>query len=790
MKKSPFALSIVSAILALGAGALLIFLPNICSELAPYMSANFQHDLVNGFYNAFKATITFGVGSVVFSSVVVGLLGFVFIFWLWHFIMICVTKRADSLMTNLFWLIFGVVDVYVAFAFIGFANSSTGYVFNGTLNGKNITNGISLISNLTGAGLFENFKSIAILCAILLLALISLILGFIAVIKAIHNDRVYPNVSLDDEEEEKADKKEEKPAEKTTNTFQDDKKNPVIVQNITYSGKGEPAPAQQSVPPYPYAYAYPYGAMFPPPPAPKEEPKKEESKPLTEEDVRKIISEALAAQQAQFFAYTQAAQKPVEEPKEEVKEEKKVEQPEVEDRPLTAKELRSIIKNELRDHDHPEELLPLTDEQCRALIRDELEEYYASTRPNKEPKEEIKEEPKAEPAKEDVEEDFMTADELSKMIRNEVVQIVGERPVEETITIDMVKDAINDALASYKPEIETLSKEDVSSIVKEELASTNDALASTNEALNSAKDELSATKDGLNSVKDELASTKENLASVKEELASTRNELASAKEEEAKQTDSLYALKEQTFKNEYQAKFDSAKNAEAIESLRKSQLYADDIRTIISDELDKKLATLEPKVVEKVVEVEKTPEPAPEIVPEAKEEPVVVEPAPEETVAAPDTEKAARVPFANRVLALDDEVKEYYNELKEEAVSYGLKSRLSISGDTFRLHTKTYFKMIVAGKGLKLYMALDPHDYKDSTIPVKDAGTKNLYKDIPLVFKVKSPLSLKRAKILIKDVCEKDGLVKQDIEHFNYVSQLDSYRVSGGNEEEEADEEE
>lgn len=785
MKKSPFVLSIVSAILALGAGALLIFLPNICGELSSYVNASYKHDLVNGFYNAFKGTITFGIGNAVFSSVIVGLLGFVLVFWLWHFIMICATKRADSLLTNIFWLLFGAIDVYVAFAFIGYTNSTTGYVFNGTLNGGvTISNGLSLIGNLTGAGLFENFKSIAILCAILLLAFVSLLLGFIATVKAIHNDRIYPNVALDEETEDdkkkdkknKKDKKdEEQPSEKTTNKFEDDKKNPVIVQNITYSGKGEQTQTA-AVPPYPYLYGYPYGAMFPPPPAPapKEESKKEEPKPLTEEDVRKIINEALVAQQASFYAYAmQNTPKPAEEPKAEVKEEKPVEQPQVEDRPLTAKELRSIIKNELRDHDHPEELLPLTDEQCRALIRDELEEYYASTRPSKEAKEVAPEEPKAEPAKEDVEEDFMTAEELGKMIRNEVVQIIGERPAEETITIDMVKDAINEALASYKPQIETLSKEDVSGIVKEELASTNDALAETKVALANTKETLTSTNEALSSTKDELTST--------------RKELASAKEDEAKQNDALNALKEQTFKNEYQAKFDSAKNAEAIESLKASQLSADDIRAIISDELDKKLATMEPKVVERVVEVEKTPEPVVETAPETKEEPVVVEAAPEEK---PEAEKVARVPFANRLLGLDDEIKDYYNELKEEAVSYGLKSRLSISGDTFRLHTKTYFKIIVAGKGLKLYMALDPHDYKDSTIPVKDAGTKNLYKDIPLVFKVKSPLSLKRAKSLIKDVCEKDGLTKQEIEHFNYISQLDSYRVNGSEDEEEMDEEE
>ena len=172
-----------------------------------------------------------------------------------------------------------------------------------------------------------------------------------------------------------------------------------------------------------------------------------------------------------------------------------------------------------------------------------------------------------------------------------------------------------------------------------------------------------------------------------------------------------------------------------------------------------------------------------------KEEPLQLEKK-EETVAvetlspASEEEEERRIPFATRLLSLDDDIKEYYNLLKEEALSYGLKSRLSISGDTFRLHTKTYLKIVVAGKGLKLYMALDPSAYKDSSIPVKDAGTKNLYKDIPLVFKVKSPLSLRRAKSLIKDVCEKDGLKQSEITTFDYVAQLSSYRVAGTEEEE------
>jgi hypothetical protein len=113
-----------------------------------------------------------------------------------------------------------------------------------------------------------------------------------------------------------------------------------------------------------------------------------------------------------------------------------------------------------------------------------------------------------------------------------------------------------------------------------------------------------------------------------------------------------------------------------------------------------------------------------------------------------------------------------YNELKNEILSWGVKSRVSNSGDTFRLHRKTYIKLTIAGKSLKLYFALNPEDYRDSTIPVQDAGGKNIYEEIPLVFKVKSGLSLRRCKQLIQDVMEKDGLEQGEIGTVNWVKEL------------------
>ena len=73
---------------------------------------------------------------------------------------------------------------------------------------------------------------------------------------------------------------------------------------------------------------------------------------------------------------------------------------------------------------------------------------------------------------------------------------------------------------------------------------------------------------------------------------------------------------------------------------------------------------------------------------------------------------------------------------------------------------------------MKLYFALNPDDYKDSPIPVQDASEKGIYAEIPLVFKVKSPLSVRRCKQLIQDVMEKDGLEQGEVGSVNWIKEL------------------
>lgn len=243
----------------------------------------------------------------------------------------------------------------------------------------------------------------------------------------------------------------------------------------------------------------------------------------------------------------------------------------------------------------------------------------------------------------------------------------------------------------------------------------------------------------------------------------------------------------------------------AQSSAERGGMKIEEVRTVVAQELDKRFAALTLSTSEKKAETAApvVSAPAPEVAPvvAAVEVSPVVEkkveeaprvetltPAPEVAPVAPTPEvkvskKIIRIPFPTRMNDAEKELKNNYNELKAEALSYGLKSRLSNSGDTFRLHTKAYLKITIAGKGLKIYYALDPKAYADSPIPVKDAGKKNLYKEIPAVFKVKSPLSVKRAKQLIAEVCAKDQLTQGKIEPSNFAAEMKFYKPQNGGDE-------
>ncbi len=92
---------------------------------------------------------------------------------------------------------------------------------------------------------------------------------------------------------------------------------------------------------------------------------------------------------------------------------------------------------------------------------------------------------------------------------------------------------------------------------------------------------------------------------------------------------------------------------------------------------------------------------------------------------------------------------------------YGVNNRISLKGDTYSLHRERYVFVTVSGKHIKAYFALDPKDYANTTIPVKENERKK-YEDLPLQFDIRSDLSYRRATQLVDDLMKKKGIEKKD----------------------------
>lgn len=699
MKKSAVVLSIIGAIVGAIGVALAVLSSHYLGAGYTYVAGGkaFVDLMVKGFVPSYKLLFALDMeAGLPYTIGLLVILGLVVVFWLWHLIKLIAKHRPGALFVNIVYLLTGVV---VASFLVGAFEKSIYFVSsNGTYDTL-----LTFIAAkcIDSSGTFAMPKALLIAMPYAI-AFIGFILSFIGVCISIGSLKAKEKVAklAAPKDKQPAPSVEETPASEAApsedelrqavysefsdpnaaapNESQPDAalaaaNSPYVVQYINCPMPGAPAPFYQAQQPQPQP------AQAAPAPAPVAAPAPSNAN---------------------------------------------------EDKPLTARELRGLIRDELLHHDTPEEDLPLTESQVHKLIREELAAYYAGERPEGE---EAPVAPKAapQPAEEESSGDMITSDDLRQIIREEMS-------------------------ISIPNQIEGVKADDVRAIVKEELASEHQDVRQI------IKEELAAAKPAQ--------PTREGEATV---LARTVDE--------------------------------------KIENIRSSQITMEQVRTVVAQELDKRAKAApapapapapvkkeEPKpapapVPTVIVQLAQAPAPAP--APVKKEEPkpaptpapapiIVAAPAPVAAPAEGDEEesdaKVVRIPFPTRMLSADQELMNNYNELKAEAVSYGLKSRLSNSGDTFRLHTKSYVKITIAGKGLKLYFALAPKDYVNSPIPVKDVSGKNIYKDIPVCFKVRSALSMKRAKQLMADACEKDNLEQGKVEPHNWAAELKDYKPQLG----------
>lgn len=112
----------------------------------------------------------------------------------------------------------------------------------------------------------------------------------------------------------------------------------------------------------------------------------------------------------------------------------------------------------------------------------------------------------------------------------------------------------------------------------------------------------------------------------------------------------------------------------------------------------------------------------------------------------------SRKAFIEKLMNLAPEKKANYNELKNLIMAHdGLKNRVTKNFDTFYTN-KIVCKIGVVGKGVRLYLDLDPSQYPTGQFPHRDVSDKKRHKQTPFMMKITSPLSMRRAARLIDDL--------------------------------------
>ncbi|MCQ2799004.1 MAG: hypothetical protein MJ220_03885 [Bacilli bacterium] len=204
--------------------------------------------------------------------------------------------------------------------------------------------------------------------------------------------------------------------------------------------------------------------------------------------------------------------------------------------------------------------------------------------------------------------------------------------------------------------------------------------------------------------------------------------------------------------------------AKAIEAHKnepvEESMTEDKVKAIVKDEIgdEPKDSVTEEKVREIVKEELQNYQPAVEDDEEEEEEtPAIVVAA--ETPEAAKAPRKRRAKFETKLKKADKDLRHKYYDLRDYIKSYGINNRISIPGDTFSLHRERYAFITIVGSRIKVYLPLNVQDYANSPIPVEAANAKK-YEDLPMVFKVKSDLSFRRAKKLIDDVMAAKGIQK------------------------------
>lgn len=123
-----------------------------------------------------------------------------------------------------------------------------------------------------------------------------------------------------------------------------------------------------------------------------------------------------------------------------------------------------------------------------------------------------------------------------------------------------------------------------------------------------------------------------------------------------------------------------------------------------------------------------------------------------------------RPSFEERLKSMDEKTVGYYNKLKDCFLQYkGVKNRLSLRCDSYRLDGRLLAKLAIGGASLKIYLAIDISDEEilQKKLRFRDVSQSAAYNAVPAVIPIKSDLCARKVCEIIdvmmsRKSCEKN----------------------------------
>ena len=125
--------------------------------------------------------------------------------------------------------------------------------------------------------------------------------------------------------------------------------------------------------------------------------------------------------------------------------------------------------------------------------------------------------------------------------------------------------------------------------------------------------------------------------------------------------------------------------------------------------------------------------------------------------------------FTAKLIQASDEVREYYNALKNYVLSYKkVSTRISWSHENVKNGRNKICRFVLRGKSLYLYLPLNPDDYAETKYKVERSEAKR-FEEMPCLYKIKNPRRVKYATELIATIMEQFGLKQIEKESEDFV---------------------